>query len=246
MELELILIAAAAFVFAGSIKGLVGLGLPTALISLLAQVMDPRTAIAILLLPSLILNAWQVWGSGGFLENLRRVWLFALVMFITIWYFSRFSASLDVDVLIVGIGAMILIFVATNLLKPPPPIPAHWDKPVQVVVALFAGVIGGLTAIWSPPMVMYLMSRRYAKDEFIGTLGVLILCGSIPLFIGYWQAGLLTIPLAGISAMMIVPAMIGFAIGEWGRRWLDPAQFKRFVLLAFFLMGLNLIRRGFL
>jgi len=245
MDSSLLLIAIAAFIFAGTVKGLVGIGLPTALISLLAQIIDPRTAIAILLLPSLILNIWQIWRSGGFIKNLQRVWLFAIVMFISIWYFSRFAASLDIDVLIIGIGTVILLFVATNLLSAPPAISPRWDKLVQLVAALIAGVMGGLTAIWSPPMVMYLLSRGVTKDEFIGTVGVLILCGSIPLTIGYWQAGLLTIPLAGVSALMVVPAMIGFGLGEWARRWLNPEQFKRFVLLAFFLMGLNLIRRGF-
>lgn len=240
------LLVAATFVFAGSIKGLVGIGLPTALISVLAQVLDPRTAIALLLLPSLILNVWQIWRSGGFIQNLRKVWLFAIVMFVAIWYFSRFAAELDVEILVIGIGVMILLFVISSLLRPPPPISRRWDKPIQVGAALIAGVIGGLTAIWSPPMVMYLLSRGATKDEFLGTLGVLILCGSIPLFIGYWQAGLLTVPLFGLSALMTIPAVIGYGLGEWARRWLDPEQFKRFVLLAFFLMGLNLIRRGLL
>jgi uncharacterized membrane protein YfcA len=43
---ELLLIGAVVFVIAGSVKGLVGIGLPTAAISMLTMVIDPRTAIA--------------------------------------------------------------------------------------------------------------------------------------------------------------------------------------------------------
>ncbi len=244
MDSELILVAVGAFLFAGTIKGLVGIGLPTALISILAQFTDPRVAIALLVAPALILNVWQVNRSGGALANLRQVWPFAAVMFVSIWYFSRFAAKLPTDIMITGVGAVIVLFVVTNLLSTPPPIPRSLDLPVQMLAGLAAGLIGGLTSIWSPPMVIYLLARRVDKETFIGTTGVLILAGSIPLYIGYWQAGLLTPALAGISTGMVVPAMLGFGLGEWLRRWLDPAQFRNLILLTFLLMGLNLLRRG--
>lgn len=244
MDTALIPIALGAFLFAGTVKGLVGIGLPTALISVLAQFMDPRTAIALLLAPSLILNVWQIWRSGGFVANLKPVWPFAIVMFVSIWYFSRFAAGLDVDTLIAGVGAVILLFVLSSFLATPPPIPPQLDLPIQLGAGLAAGVIGGLTAIWSPPMVMYLLARRVSKETFIGTTGVLILSGSVPLFIGYWQAGLLTGQLASLSLGMIVPAMIGFGLGEWMRKWLDAEQFKKLLLLTFLVMGLNLLRRS--
>ena len=240
MDITLILIAAAAFLFAGTVKGLVGLGLPTAFISMLSQVIDPRVAIALLFVPALVLNVRQVQRSGGFRRNLRAV------MFVTIWYVSRFAASLNVEAMLVGVGTVIVLFVLSNLLSAPPPIPARLDKPLQVIAGLIAGVMGGLTAIWSPPMVIYLLARRVDSETFIGTTGILILAGSIPLFFGYWQVGLLTAPLAGISAVMIVPALLGFGLGEWMRRRLNPPQFKRLVLVVFFLMGLNLLRKGLL
>ncbi len=43
---DLLLIGAIVFLIAGSVKGLVGIGLPTAAISMLTVVNDPRTAIA--------------------------------------------------------------------------------------------------------------------------------------------------------------------------------------------------------
>lgn len=244
MDNALILVAAGAFVFAGTIKGLVGIGLPTALISILAQFTDPRIAIALLLAPALILNIWQVARSGGAIANLRKVWPFAAVMFVSIWYFSRFAAGLPVDLMITGVGAVIVLFVLSNLLSTPPPIPDSLDLPVQLVAGLAAGLIGGLTSIWSPPMVIYLLARRVDKETFIGTTGILILAGSLPLFFGYWQAGILTPALAGISAAMVLPAMLGFGLGEWLRRWLNPARFRNLILLTFLVMGLNLLRRG--
>jgi uncharacterized protein len=51
---------AAVFAVAGFAKGVIGLGLPTIAMGLLAIVMPPIEAAAILILPSLLTNAWQM------------------------------------------------------------------------------------------------------------------------------------------------------------------------------------------
>jgi uncharacterized membrane protein YfcA len=50
--------------------------------------------------------------------------------------------------------------------------------------------------------------------------------------------------LALASAAMVVPTIVGFTLGEWLRRRLHAARFRRAVLLLFLLLGLNLIRRS--
>jgi uncharacterized protein len=50
----------AVFALAGLAKGIIGLGLPTISMGLLATVMSPVHAAAILLLPSLVTNVWQM------------------------------------------------------------------------------------------------------------------------------------------------------------------------------------------
>jgi hypothetical protein len=51
---------AAVFILAGFVKGVVGLGLPTISMGLLAVVMPPIEPAALLILPSLMTNAWQM------------------------------------------------------------------------------------------------------------------------------------------------------------------------------------------
>ena len=70
-----ILAIAAAFLIAGTVKGVIGLGLPTVSLALLAVLIDLPTAMALLLVPSFVTNLWQamVGGNGGAI--LRRFWL---------------------------------------------------------------------------------------------------------------------------------------------------------------------------
>lgn len=54
---------ATVFVLAGLVKGVIGLGLPTIAMGLLALVMAPIEAAAILILPSFLTNVWR-WRVG--------------------------------------------------------------------------------------------------------------------------------------------------------------------------------------
>ena len=120
-----------------------------------------------------------------------------------------------------------------------------FDRLAQVIAGGVAGSIGGVTSIWSPPMVIYLLGRGADKDDFVRLAGFIILVGTVPLTAGYWHAGLLTRELAWSSLAMVVPVLAGFAIGEKLRHSLNPMVFRRVVLVYFFLMGLNLVRRAF-
>ena len=88
---------------------------------------------------------------------------------------------------------------------------------------------------------MYLLSKRVSKDEFVASVGVLLMTGSIPLLGGYVTAGLTTPTLLLYSLLMVIPTLAGFAIGEWARSFLEAEQFRKILLGVFFLLGTNLI-----
>ena len=69
---EMLVLITGVFLLAGVIKGTVGIGLPTASVGMISQVMDPRLAIALVVFPSLLSNAWQIWRMGRFAATLRR------------------------------------------------------------------------------------------------------------------------------------------------------------------------------
>ena len=246
MSAEILILAFFVFMFAGVIKGTIGIGLPTIAISTLAQFVDPRVAIALLLLPALFTNSWQIYRGGRVMHCVQNLWPFGLTLMCDLFIATFFAPRIPVDYLVGAIGVMVVLWALSSLVKPPAAVPDHLDKSVQVIAGLVAGISGGLTAIWSPPMVMYLQSRGLAKNDFVAFTGFLILCGTVPLTIGYLLNGLLTRELALGSALMILPTLAGFSIGERLRERLNGQQFQRFVLVVFCVMGLNLIRRALL
>ncbi|MEM1300193.1 MAG: sulfite exporter TauE/SafE family protein [Pseudomonadota bacterium] len=233
------------FVLAGMVKGTTGIGLPTAAVGMMSQFMDPRQAIALVVFPSLLSNAWQMFRQGRVGAVLARFWLFiaCLMGFIALVSFTV-TASVPTETLIVILGCVICLFSVMSLAFSPPVLPARYDRAGQVISGTASGVLGGLTGIWAPPMVTYLMARRIEKEEFVAATGVMIFAGTLPLIGGFWSAGLLSGNLAMVSVMMFMPALIGFTLGETLRHRMDADRFRTVVLVVFLVMGLNLFRKA--
>ncbi len=246
VTVELLLLAAAVFLLAGTVKGVLGIGLPTMSISMLAQFVEPRIAIAFLLFPAVITNAWQVYRGGSVMQSARKLWPFVVSMAVVMFIASLFAARASTQTLIAGIGIMVVLWTISSFISAPPQVPPQFDRSVQIFFGVVSGVMGGLTAIWSPPMVMYLVSSRCEKNDFVRYTGFIVLCGTIPLTVGYIIGGLLDRSLAIASVLMIAPTLLGFSIGEYLREFLGGQQFQRAVLIVFCLMGVNLIRRALL
>lgn len=244
LDLNLILLAGLVFLAAGTIKGTVGIGLPTAAVGMLSQFIDPRLAIALVTFPLLSTNLWQMLRAGQFIQTFQRYRLFILFLMSVLGATTFALPYVPTAGLVLALGVVVIVFAVTNLAFTPPPIPDHLDKPAQILGGIVAGIIGGLTSIWGPPMVIYLVGRRTEKDEFVRALGVMLFLGGIPMAIGFWINGLLTGPSAGLSAALIIPSIAGFALGEQLRKLLPPEKFRTAVLIMFLLMGLNLVRRA--
>ena len=242
--LPLIALGAGAFIVAGTVKGMVGLGLPTTAIALMTLFVAPRTAIVMTLLPMLLANAWQVFRMGGILATARRYWIFAVTLMAGVAVTTLLAAQASDRVIYGTIGGVIVLFATLNLALTVPPLPMRFDRAAQVIFGILAGIMGGMTAVWAPPMAIYLTAMQVPKDDFVRATGLLIFLGSLPLVWGYWQTGQTSGPLMLVSAAMLIPTLAGFTIGERLRRSMDQERFRKVFLWVFLALGLNLIRRA--
>ena len=233
------------FLFAAVIKGTLGIGLPAVSVGVMSQFLPPHTAIAVVVFPLVFSNIWQVIRARAGWTTLRRYWVLAALLAGSLWITTYFTARMSADFLLGVIGVTVVVFAVSSLIGTPPRLPDRFDRLGQSISGLSAGVMGGFTSIWSPPLVIYLVARRIDGDEFVRATGLLISIGSVPLVIGFWQADLLNGATAPLSAAMLVPTLIGFTIGERIRKRLNPRAFRLAVIWLFLLMGLNLLRRAF-
>jgi len=243
-QVFLIVFATATFLLAGMVKGAIGIGMPTAAIGLLSQVIDPKTAVALVVFPTFISNAWQMFRAGDLVRAFKDYRIFAVSLMVVLWFTTSLTASVSQQGLLLIIGGVVVAFSLISLLFNPPPLPDRWDTVAQVMCGAVAGIIGGLTSVWAAPIVIYLLGRRVSPDEFIRATGLLITLGAIPLVLGFWYHGIFNGSRVTLSVFLVIPALIGFQIGEVLRKRLPVERFQTAVLIVFLLMGLNIIRRA--
>ncbi len=245
MEFWVVLaVASAAFLIAGAVKGLTGLGLPTVSLALMTVSLEPRVALALVMAPMIGSNAWQIFRSGYARRTWRRYRLFAGVMVVLVVLTAVAVRGGGVLSLLGVLGGAVLRFVWVSWRKLIPPLPARLNTAAQIGFGAATGLVGGLTAGWAAPLALYLAARGVDKNEFVRATGFLIFVGSIPLAVAYFGMGFLTPTLAAASMLMLIPTLIGYTLGEVLRSRLSAEGFRSALLVVFVVLALNLLRRA--
>lgn len=244
LSVEIMAVAALALFVAGTIKGFVGLGLPTVGIALMTLTIDPRAAISLILIPMLISNIWQTSRGGGVGVLVLKYWRFSVVLFVAVGLTVWMTQDASDQALLFCLGIILIVFAIMNWRRMVPAVPATFERPFEIVLAGLAGVIGGMTAGWAAPVAIYLTTKRVTPNEFVQASGLLICVGSLPLIGTYIAVGHTDLKMTTASFLLTAPTLAGFAIGEHFRKRTDPEVFKSALLLLFFGLGLNLLYKA--
>lgn len=228
-----------AFFLAGLIKGFLGMGMPAVLMILLTLFLPPLEAIPLIVMPMLIVNVFQFWRAPDPVAISRRYGIFAVATVATIMLVTASIETYPEALLLASIGAAMVIFALNTIFGFPLQIGPHplW----QVAGGICSGVLGGLSAIWSPPVVMYLIGRNVEKEEFIGAVGYLFMVGSLGLALTLGTIQLLSVDIALQSIIGLVISLGSFRIGEHLRQFIDTEMFRKAVMIAFLIMGSRLV-----
>ena len=88
MNIDILVLVAVVFLFAGAIKGLIGFGLPTVSIAIIATFLGLIEAMTLMLLPSLVTNLFQGFVGGNLIRLIRRCWIMFLFGAVFVWLTS--------------------------------------------------------------------------------------------------------------------------------------------------------------
>lgn len=244
LDATLIPAVLAAYLLAGVVKGLTGLGMPAVALGITTLFLDPLLAVTLVLLPVALSNLWQMLRMGQTGAALWRLRWFMGALGLCLPPAALLAADAPEALLMAGMGLMFVLFAAMNLAFRLPPIPPRLDRGAQLAFGALAGVMGGLTALWGPPTAMYLTASGTERDAFIRATGVVFGLGSVPLLAAHVAHGGLDGPHALLSGALVLPTLAGFALGERVRRRMGAERFRQMLIWVFLGLGLNLMRRA--
>ena len=215
-----------------------GFGVALVSMALLPGIIGIRVASPLVALVSLVLEAFLLWRYYEAL-SLKAVWRLALASLagipIGIWLLNRADERIVLGLL----GVVIVGYALYALLQLRLP---GLSAPVWAYLSGFlSGMLSGAYNTGGPPVILYGDCRRWLPGEFKGNLQGFFLFNSTFVLISHAVSGNLTLTVWQ-NFLWALPALaVGIISGISLERYLDPAAFRKVVLVLLVVMGLRMI-----
>ncbi len=235
---------AVTFLAAGCVKGIVGFGLPTVALALLAATVGIKPAIALTVFPSLLTNIWQAVAGGHLAPLLRRLWPFILAVFVGVYLGTRVLALASPEPLAILLGVLLCLYAATGLAQLAVPALGGHESWAGPIVGLVNGSVTGLTGTFIMPGVLYLGALGLGRAELIQAMGIMFMASTAALGILLVDVDLLSPETAAVSLAATAPAFAGMWLGRRIAARLDDAEFRRIFFIGLAILGVFLAGRS--
>ena len=237
-------IVAGTFLFAGLVKGILGMGLPTLAMGLLSVAMPPAEAAAIVVIPTVITNIWQMVAGPALAALATR---FALMIvgvvvgtFATIGLLTGTSTSIATGAL----GTVLAAYGVHGLVGARFEVRRESERWLSPIVGLITGMLTGATGVFVIPAVPYLNSLRLEKEELIQSIGISAFVCPFALGLALAVNGQFQAAVAGTSFLALLPALAGMYVGQHVRVRLQPAVFRRWFFSGLIALGGYMVLRS--
>ena len=232
--------------FAGFVKGAVGFAMPMIMISAFSSVLPPELALAGLILPTLVTNLSQAlrqgWQPALATVHTYRRFLMTTVIFIVVS--AGFVRDIPQPLFLALLGLPITGFAVFLLAGKSLALRLEHRERAEWLLGAIGGLYGGISGVWGPPLLVYLLSIKADKQETVRAQGVVFLIGAVVLFGAHLHSGILNATTLGFSAALVIPAQIGQYLGTQVQDRLDQTRFRHWTLILLVVTGLNLARRA--
>ena len=244
LSVELIIYIFFVYILAGFVKGMVGVGLPTISLALLAIFLGMKEAMLILLAPSLITNIVQALTGGRLYELTKRLWIFLLSLFFLTWFSTGVLVASDGNLLKIGLGIILLLYCASYFSQYKIPKPGKKEKWLSPLMGGLTGVTTGLTGTFVVPGVLYLQRMELNQNALVQAMGLSGSVATISLGVSLGGRGVLSNELLFISSSMVIPALIGMALGNIVRSKINEDLFRQLFFFSLSAIGMGIVISG--
>lgn len=234
----------AVFLLAGMVKGLIGMGLPTIAMGLLAVIMPPAQAAAILVVPSFVTNVWQLFAGPAFAGLVRRLWSMMAGVVVGTIAGSGVLAGEAAGIATGGLGAALILYGLVSLSGLRFRTPSRHEAWLSPLIGAATGLVTGATGVFVIPAVPYLQSLGLEKDDLIQALGLSFTVSTVALAAGLLRVDAFQPTYAGISLLALVPALAGMFAGQWIREMISAETFRTVFFVGLLALGGYLLVRA--
>jgi uncharacterized membrane protein YfcA len=236
--------AGAVFLLAGLVKGVLGMGLPTVAMGLLALALPPADAAVLLVIPSLVTNVWQLLAGPSFKGLVVRLAGMMAGVVVGTLLSANLLLGATAGIAAVGLGVALLAYAGFGLSGARLSLSSRSERWTSPAVGLATGLVTGATGVFVLPAVPYLQAIGLERDDLVQALGLSFTVSTLALAAGLLRGGTLPLGLAWDSLVMLLPALGGMVVGQVLRRRIAPRTFRTVFFAGLLVLGAYLALRG--
>ncbi len=225
---------------------MIGLGLPTIAVGLLSLAMTPAEAAALLVVPSLVTNLWQLLAGPAFGALLRRLWPTMAGVLAGTWAGSGLLTGAGAAEASTALGLALVVYAVFGLTSFRLSVPARAEAWLGPLVGAATGLVTAATGVFVIPAVPYLQALGLAKDDLVQALGLSFTVSTVALAASLAHEGAFGGTDATLSLIALAPALAGMWAGQWLRGKISPETFRRCFFVGLLALGAHLASRGWL
>ncbi|MDK2754386.1 MAG: sulfite exporter TauE/SafE family protein [Gammaproteobacteria bacterium] len=237
MSVDVVVLVVLVFFVAGTIKGLIGFGLPTVSIAILAAFLGLIEAMTLMLLPSLITNLFQGLVGKYLIRLIRRYWSLFIFGAVFTWLSSSLLSTGHAATFAVILGVVLTLYGISSLYSLQLPSPGSRERWISPLVGIVSGGITGITGVFLVPAVGYLQALRMERDELIQAIGLWVTVATLSLAFSLKDHDLFSNELGLLSLTAVLPALLGMWVGRILRPRLSESAFRHLFFAALMLLG---------
>ena len=237
MNVDVVVLVVLVFFVAGTIKGLIGFGLPTVSIAILAAFLGLIEAMTLMLLPSLITNLFQGLVGKYLIRLIRRYWSLFIFGAVFTWLSSSLLSTGHAATFAVILGVVLTLYGLSSLYSLQLPSPGSRERWISPLVGIVSGGITGITGVFLVPAVGYLQALRMERDELIQAIGLWVTVATLSLAFSLKDHDLFSNELGLLSLTAVLPALLGMWVGRILRPRLSESAFRHLFFAALMILG---------
>lgn len=231
----------AAYIIAGSIKGLTGIGFSTSCLPIMALRLDMKVAIPLVIVPSVVSNIAVMVQAGGFREAIKRFWPMYLGSIPGLVIGLLMLVAINVNISKAILGVVLIVYTIWALNSPTTSISTEWEKRLKTLVGFCTGFINGLTGSQMMPSMPYLLSINLSKNNFVQAINISFTLSSIIMLIGMNRLGYVDLKLFLLAAAGLIPVLSTVYFSGRLQKHLSGAAYRKLVLTFLMVMGIILL-----
>jgi len=243
-DLGTVLSAVGVVLVAAFLKGIVGFGFPTTSTTLLALFVDVKVAVALVIVPNIVMDGVQMVRRGQLLATARRLAFLLAAGAVGIVLGTKLLVMMPAWTATLVLGLFTLAFVALNATAFSPRLDPSWERSLGPLAGLVSGIVGGLTNTPGTVLVILFYALGFPKHDFVRSIALSFVVLKLVQLAAVSHYGLMSVRLFGLSLGLTAVALVGFYAGLQVQDRLDQRRFNRAVLVFLGATGLWLVYRS--